>query len=153
MGDFEQRISQLGIEIPAVPAPQACYVPAVKINNLVQTAGQLPVKDGRIVYSGKVGCDLSLEEGMEAARLACLNCLAVIKSVIGSLDWVEQILMVRGFVNSAPGFTNQHLVLDGASNFLKEVFGVSGTHARVAVGVSDLPRNAAIEIEILASFR
>jgi len=102
------------------------------------------------MYQGKVGKDLTVEEGAAAARLCCLNCLAAIRNLLGNLDFLEQIVMVRGFVNSAPGFSEQALVLDGASQLLKEIFGSSGNHARLAVGVSELPHGAAVELELLA---
>ncbi len=149
MGKNEQRLRELGIEIPAPPLPQASYLPAVKANGFVQTSGQLPLQDGKLVYQGKVGKDLTVEEGAAAARLCCLNCLAAIRNLLGSLDLIEQIVMVRGYVNSAPDFSGQALVLEGASKLLIEIFGDSGKHARLAVGVSDLPGGAAVELELL----
>jgi len=146
---YEARLTEMGIVLPAVPRPVAAYVPALAAGRIVYTSGQLPVAGGEVAYAGKVGLELSEEEGFQAARLCALNCLAALKSVAGSLDRVEQIVKLTGFVNSAPGFTRQPFVINGASEFLAEVFGDAGRHARSAVGVAELPLNAAVEIEMI----
>jgi len=146
---YEARLTEMGIVLAAAPRPVAAYVPALAAGRIVYTSGQLPVAGGELAYAGKVGRELSEKEGCQAARLCALNCLAAVKSVAGSLDRVEQIVRLTGFVNSAPDFTGQPFVLNGASEFLIEVFGEAGRHARSAVGVAELPLNAAVEMEMI----
>ncbi len=136
--------------MPVAPKPVASYVPAVKVDRLVFTSGQIPFWNGELRYKGKVGGDLSEEEGYQAARLCVLNCLAVVKQVAGSLDKIERIVKLTGFVNSAPGFNRQPFVVNGASDLLGEIFGEAGQHARSAVGVNELPLDAAVEVELVA---
>lgn len=150
---FENKLKELGIDLPQAPKPLAAYVPAVKVGDLVYTAGQIPLINGELVFKGKVGSDLSEEQGYEAAKICAINCLSAVKSVIDSLDEVEQIVKVTGFVNSAPGFTMQPKVINGASDFLGEVFGEKGNHARAAVGVNELPIDAAVEVEIIVKLK
>lgn len=151
--DPEGRLRELGLELPPAPAPVAAYVPAVRCGDLVFTSGQIPVREGRVVYAGKVGADLTPEEGYQAARLCALNALAVVRALVGGLDRVDQVVKVVGYVNSAPGFTGQPQVVNGASELLQAVFGEAGRHARSAVGVSDLPLNSAVEVELIVRVR
>lgn len=146
---IEERITQLGVLIPAAPKPLASYIPAKRVGDLVFTAGQLPMKDGALAYTGKLGKDLTVDEGKKAAEICALNCLSVIKSEIGSLDKIESIVKLTVFVSSVEGFTNQPQVANGASDFIKEIFGEQGKHVRSAVGVAELPLNAPVEIEMI----
>lgn len=146
---FEEKIQQLGITIPEAAKPLAAYIPALQVGNLVMTSGQVPIAEGEVKFQGKVGKDLSEEEGKEAAKLCALNCLGAIKSVIGSLDKIKRAVKMTVFVNSAVGFTAQPKVANGASEFVVEIFGEAGKHTRSAVGVSELPLNSAVEIEII----
>lgn len=149
-GKIEARLKELGIELPPVAKPVAAYVPAVKTDQWVYCAGQIPFVKGKLAYAGVVGKDLSLEDGYKAAHICCINLLAALKSVIGSLDKVEQIVKVTGFVASAPDFTLQHKCVNGASELLGKVFGDAGKHARCALGVNVLPLNAPIEVDLVA---
>ncbi|MCF8241044.1 MAG: RidA family protein [Melioribacteraceae bacterium] len=150
---IEDKINQLGREIPEAPKPLAAYIPATIEGKLVYTAGQIAMLNGTLKYKGKVGKDLTLEEGISAAELCVINCLSVVKSVIGDLDKIQRIVKVTVFVNSAEGFTDQPKVANGASEFLVEVFGEAGKHVRSAVGVSELPIDSAVEIEMIARIR
>ena len=145
----EARLKALGIELPAAPTPIASYVPAVRTGNLIFLAGQGPVVGGKPTVTGKVGADLTEQDGYKAARATILTSLAVLRSEIGSLDRVRRIVKVVGFVNSAPGFTRQPLVINGASDLLVEIFGEAGKHARTSVGVNELPLNIPVEIELV----
>jgi enamine deaminase RidA (YjgF/YER057c/UK114 family) len=140
----------MGIEIPDAPAAIGAYVPALQFGNLVVTSGQLPMSNGELAFKGKVGSDLNVETGAEAARLCALNCLVQIKGVIGELSRVKRIVRVEGFVNSADGFTSQPAVMNGASHFLADVFGDAGSHTRFAVGSNELPLDAAVEVGVWA---
>jgi enamine deaminase RidA (YjgF/YER057c/UK114 family) len=142
------RLGQLGVTLPEVVTPLASYVPAARAGNLVYTAGQLPMQAGKLARTGKVGAEVSPEEGAALARICALNALAAVNSLVG-LDAVTQVVKVVGFVASAPGFNGQSDVVNGASDLLAEVFGDDGTHARSAVGVSELPLNAPVEIELI----
>lgn len=142
------RLGQLGVALPEVVAPLASYVPAARTGNLVYTAGQLPIEAGKLARTGKVGAEVSPEEGAALARICALNALAAVDSLVG-IDVVTQVVKVVGFVASAPGFNGQSGVVNGASDLLAEVFGDNGTHARSAVGVSELPLNAPVEIELI----
>jgi len=142
------RLAELGIELPAVAPPLAAYVPAVRTGNLVYTAGQLPMQSGALLKSGKVGAEVTPEEGKELARACALNALAAVHSLVG-IDAVTRVVKVVGFVASAPGFTGQPGVVNGASELLGEVFGEAGAHARSAVGVSELPLDAPVEVELI----
>ena len=146
----EARLAALGITLPDAPAAVGAYVPAVQFGNLVVTSGQLPMRDGKVAYTGKVGSDLCAETGAEAAQLCALNCLVQIKGVIGELSRVKRIVRVEGFVNSAVGFTSQPAVMNGASHFLTDVFGEAGRHTRIAVGSNELPLDAAVEVVVWA---
>ncbi|MFA6598512.1 MAG: RidA family protein [Ignavibacteriaceae bacterium] len=146
---IEDQIKILGLTLPTAPVPLAAYIPAVRTGNLVFTSGQLPMLDGVLKFKGKVGSVVSEQEAKHAAEIAVLNCLAVIKSIVGDLDSVERIVKVTVFVNSDPGFVNQPEVANGASELLGKIFGDKGKHARAAVGVNVLPRDASVEIEMI----
>jgi enamine deaminase RidA (YjgF/YER057c/UK114 family) len=150
---IEQKLQEMGLELPVVAKPLASYVPAVVTEGYVYTSGQVPILKGEIKYKGKVGQDVDEAQGYEAAKLCALNCLAAVKSVAGSLDNIEKIVKVVGFVNSAPGFTMQPKIINGASDLLGQLFGEKGEHARSAVGVSELPLNAACEVEIIVKIK
>jgi enamine deaminase RidA (YjgF/YER057c/UK114 family) len=150
---FKEIISSLGLSLPTAAAPVAAYVPAVKSGNLVFTAGQLPVVDGKLLKEGKVGSGVSAEEAKELAQVCALNALAAI-SLVADLDQIERVVRVGGFVNCAPGFTAIPGVINGASEFLIKVFGdVNGKHARTAVGVAELPLNAPVEVEVIVQLK
>ena len=142
------RLAQLGVALPQVVAPLASYVPAVRTGNLVYTAGQLPMEAGKLARTGKVGAEISPEEAKAMARICALNALAAVDSLVG-IDAVSQVVKVVGFVASAPGFNGQPSVVNGASDLLAEVFGNKGAHARSAVGVSELPLDAPVEVELI----
>jgi enamine deaminase RidA (YjgF/YER057c/UK114 family) len=142
------RLEQLGVALPEVVAPLAAYVPAVRTGNLVYTAGQLPMEAGKLARTGKVGAELTPEEGKALARICALNALAAVNSLVG-VDAVIRVVKVVGFVASAPGFNGQPGVINGASELLAEVFGDRGAHARSAVGVSELPLDAPVEVELI----
>ena len=142
------KLAELGIELPAVVAPLAAYVPAVRTGNLVYTSGQLPMLAGELAGLGKVGADVTPEQGKALARICALNALAAVHSLVG-IDSVTRVVKVVGFVASAPGFNGQPGVINGASQLLGEVFGDAGAHARSAVGVSELPLNAPVEVELI----
>ena len=146
---IENKLKELGLNLPEVPKPVAEYIPAKKIDNLVFTSGQGPVKEGKFVYVGKVGGEVSLKEGYEAAKICALNCLAAIKSVSGSLDNIDEIVKLKGFVNSTPDFYRQPEVINGASELMVKIFGEKGKHARSALGTSVLPDNIPVELEML----
>ncbi|ORV08287.1 RidA family protein [Mycobacterium celatum] len=147
-GSAKARLSELGIELPAVVTPLAAYVPAVRTGNLVYTAGQLPMQDGKLAGTGKVGVEVTPEEGKALARVCALNALAAVDSLVG-IDAVTQVVKVVGFVASGPGFTGQPGIVNGASELLAEVFGDRGAHARSAVGVAELPLGAPVEVELV----
>ncbi|RLK59919.1 RidA family protein [Actinokineospora cianjurensis] len=145
---WSARLAELGVELPPVVAPIGSYVPAIKAGSLVYTAGQLPVVDGEVVATGKVGAEVSPEEAQQLAKLAALNALAAVHDLVG-VDAVVRVVKVVGYVASAEGFTGQPVVLNGASDFLGEVFGDAGAHVRSAVGVSELPRGVPVEVELV----
>jgi enamine deaminase RidA (YjgF/YER057c/UK114 family) len=142
------RLGELGVALPEVVAPLASYLPAVRTGNLVYTAGQLPMESGQLALTGKVGAEVSPEEGKAMARICALNALAAVNSVV-AIDAVTRVVKVVGFVASAPGFNGQPSVVNGASDLLAEVFGDKGAHARSAVGVSELPLDAPVEVELI----
>lgn len=150
---FEAKLKELGIEIPEAPKPLAAYIPAIKTGNLVFTAGQLPLKKGKLVSEGKLGKALSVEEGTKAAEQSAINCLSVVKAICGSLDNIEQIVKLTVFVNSSDDFTAQPAVANGASELMVKIFGEAGKHARSAVGVSQLPMNAPVEVEMIVKLK
>ncbi|MCL8493253.1 RidA family protein [Corynebacterium sp. B5-R-101] len=142
------RLEELGVELPSVAVPLASYIPATRVGNQVWTSGQLPVVGGELSASGKVGAEVSLDKAQELARTAALNALAAIDGLVG-LDHVTRVVKVVGFVASDPSFTEQAAVINGASDFLGEVFGDAGIHARSAVGVTVLPKDSPVEIEVI----
>jgi enamine deaminase RidA (YjgF/YER057c/UK114 family) len=143
------RIKELGITLPEVAKPAGAYVPAVQSGNLVFTAGQIPLVEGKLVATGKVGKEISVEQARDIARICALNALAAIKGVVGDLDRVKKVVKVVGFVASTADFTQQPQVVNGASELLEQIFGASGIHARSAVGVAVLPLDAPVEIELI----
>jgi enamine deaminase RidA (YjgF/YER057c/UK114 family) len=142
------RLKELGMELPEVAKPLASYVPAVRSGNLVFTSGQLPTQTGKLAETGKVGADVTPQQGKALARICVLNALAAVDSLVG-IDAVARVVKVVGFVASAPGFNGQPGVVNGASDLLTEVFGDRGSHARSAVGVSELPLDAPVEVELV----
>ncbi|MFL0178788.1 MULTISPECIES: RidA family protein [unclassified Mycobacterium] len=149
---WRARLTELGIELPDVVAPLAAYVPAVRTGNLVYTSGQLPMQSGALPHTGKVGAQVSPEEGHALARICALNALAAVDALVG-LDAVARVVKVVGFVASAPNFNGQPAVINGASELLGEVFGDAGKHARSAVGVSELPLDAPVEVELIVELK
>lgn len=151
---IDKKINEiLGYELPVAPKPLAAYVPAVKSESFVFTSGQLPMKDGKLFAEGKAGGKVSEETAMECAKICAANCLSAIKSVVGDLSSIEQIVKLTVFVNSAEGFSSQPKVANGASEFVLQVFGDAGKHSRSAVGVSELPLNAPVEIEMVVKIK
>lgn len=143
-----ERLSELGITLPAVAAPVAAYVPAIRVGDQVWTSGQLPFVDGKLPAVGKLGADITVEQGADYARQAALNALAAVDALVG-INNVKRVLKVVGFVASADGFVEQPAVVNGASNLIGEIFGEVGAHARSAVGVAELPLSSPVEIEII----
>lgn len=152
MSTIDERLAELGITLPTVVAPAGAYVPAVVTGNLVYTAGQLPMVDGKLPATGKVGAEVSAEDAAGYARTCALNALAAISGVIGSLDRVTRVVKVVGFVAAAPGFTAIPSIVNGASDVLGEIFGDAGQHARSSVGVALLPMDAPVEVELIVEF-
>ena len=146
---YEAKLKELGVTLPDPQKPVANYVPAVRVGDLLFLSGVLPSRDGQLIMTGKLGQELSIEQGVEAARVAVLNVLSIIRSATGLLDRVKQIVKMVGHIASAPGFTDQPQVLNGASDLLVSLFGDAGRHARVAVGAAELPRHAPVEIELI----
>ena len=149
MSTPEERITELGLALPADTPPLAAYVPAVRTGNLVYTSGQLPRRNGELTHIGTVGAGVSPEEAKDAAQACALNALAAIKAEIGELSGVRRVVKVVGFVASTPDFTGQPAVVNGASELLGEVFGAAGVHARSAVGVAALPLGVPVEVEMI----
>lgn len=150
--EWESNLAELGESLPPVVAPVAAYIPAIRTGSLVYTSGQLPMADGQLTVAGKVGAEVSTEQAKDAARLCALNALAAVHDLVG-LDAVVRVVKVVGFVASAPGYNDQPVVINGASEFLGAVFGDAGVHARSAVGVSELPKNTPVEVEIIVEVR
>lgn len=150
---FEDKLKELGLIVPEVAKPVAAYVPAVRCGDHVYTSGQIPLVKGEVKFKGKLGQELTIEDGYEAAKICALNCLAAVKSVAGSLDNVEKVIKIVGFVNSAANFTDQPKVVNGASELIGKVFGPAGEHARSAVGVSELPLGVAVEVEMIVKVK
>ncbi len=149
MSQIEKRLKELEIVLDKAPAPAAEYVPAKTVNNLVYTSGADCRIKGKLLYEGKVGSDLTVEQGYEAARQVMINLLNVLKEHIGDLDRVKQVVKLLGFVNSADGFAEQPYVINGASELLVQVFGEKGKHARSAISSNELPFNTPVEIEMI----
>ena len=149
MSEVEDRLHAIGLTVPPVVMPLAAYVPAMRTGSLVFTAGQLPMVEGELAATGRLGAEISPEEGAELAKICGLNAIAAVKSVIGDLDRVVRVVKVVGFVASTPDFTSHPAVVNGASNLFKEAFGEAGVHARSAVGVAALPLGAPVEVEMI----
>jgi len=145
----EDKLKGLGIELPEAPNPLGSYIPAVRTGNLIFLSGMLPLIQGKLVRKGKVGEDIRIEEAGEDVRTAVINALSVLKAYIGTLNNVKRCVKITGYIASSPNFTDQPLVLNAASDLLFEIFGESGRHARVAVGVNVLPLNSPVEIEFI----
>jgi enamine deaminase RidA (YjgF/YER057c/UK114 family) len=150
---IEARLAALGLRLPKAAAPAFHYLPVTVHERVAYVSGQLPKVDGEVRLLGKVGDDVSIAEAQEAARICILQALACLKQELGSLERVERVLKLTGFVASAPGFSQQPAVIDAASRLLTEAFGETGRHARSAVGVAELPRNAPVEIEMIVAIR
>jgi enamine deaminase RidA (YjgF/YER057c/UK114 family) len=144
----EEKILELGLELPKISTPIASYIPAKKVGNLVFTSGQLPMVNGELTNTGFLGKEVSIEDANRAAQVCTLNALAAVKGLIGDLDLIKSIIRVVGYVASTPEFTKQPAVVNGASDLLLQIFGDEGKHARSAIGVSALPLNAPVEIEL-----
>ena len=149
---IEQELEKMGFTLPT-PKPVAAYVPAVRSGNLVFTAGQGPTLDGKPMFTGKLGRELTEEQGYKAAQICTVNCLACVKSLIGDLDKVEQVVKLLGFVASVDGFTRQSWVMNGASELLIKLYGDRGQHARSAIGTNQLPLDIPVEVEIVVRVR
>jgi enamine deaminase RidA (YjgF/YER057c/UK114 family) len=147
------RLNALGLTLPAVPVPVANYVPARQFGNIVFASGQTPTVDGVLTMRGKLGEEISIEQGQEGARLSVLNCLAAVADLLGDLDRVEAVLKLTGYVASAPGFVDQPTVVNGASVLLEEVLGDAGKHARAALGMAELPGGAPVEVDLVLAVR
>jgi enamine deaminase RidA (YjgF/YER057c/UK114 family) len=145
----EERLAQIGLELPAPPVPLASYVPFTFAGDLIVTAGVVPIRDGRVI-AGRLGSDLTVDAGVAAARTATLSLFAILAVAAGRLDRITGLVLLTGYVRSAPDFSRHSEVLDGASNLLLEVLGENGRHARVAVGVAELPREACLELQLTA---
>jgi enamine deaminase RidA (YjgF/YER057c/UK114 family) len=145
----EERLALLGLELPAAPVPMASYVPFTFAGDLIVTAGVVPMRDGRVL-AGRLGSDLAVEAGVDAARTAALSLLALLAVAAGKLERITGLVLLTGYVRSAPEFSRHSEVVDGASNLLLEVLGENGRHARVAVGVAELPREACVELQLIA---
>jgi len=150
---IQSKLAELGLTLPVAAAPVAAYVPAVRTGNLVFTAGQLPLVDGKIPFIGKVGSDVTPEQAKDMAQICALNALAAI-SLVADIDQIERVVRVGGFVNGIPGFIAIPQVINGASELLIELFGeVNGKHARTAIGVAALPLNAPVEVEMVVQLK
>ena len=148
----ETNLAALGLELPEVATPAGAYVPAVVSGNLVFTAGQIPLVDGKLMAEGRLGAEITAEQGKEIAQRCALNAIAAVKSVLGDLERVKKVVKVVGFVASTPEFTAQPGVVNGASELLQAAFGDAGIHARSAVGVAVLPLNSPVEVELIVEF-
>jgi enamine deaminase RidA (YjgF/YER057c/UK114 family) len=149
MSSVEEKLQEMGLELPEAPVPVAAYVPCVRTGNLLFVSGQIPRVKGELKFRGHVGGELSLEAGMEAARACALNALSVVKNEVGDLSRIRRIVKVTGYVASAQDFHQQPKVVDGASLLLAEALGDKGTHARAAVGVNELPLGASVELDMI----
>lgn len=150
---FEARLKELGLTLPELSRAAGRFVPAVQTGNLIFVSGQIPAVAGRLELKGKLGRDLSIEQGQEAARTALLNVLSAIRHTTGTLDAIKRIVKLNGWVASAEGFNSQPSVIDGASLLLEEIFGEAGKHARAAIGVAELPLGAPVELEMIVEVR
>lgn len=151
--DYEKKLQALGFTLPSPPKPVATYVPAVRSGNLLFLSGMIPMVEGNMAMAGKLGKELTVEQGQQAARITLLNALAVIKAELGSLDQVQRIVRIGVHVASAEGFTQQPAVANGASDLLVQIFGDAGRHARLALGAAELPLGAPVELEMIVEIR
>jgi enamine deaminase RidA (YjgF/YER057c/UK114 family) len=151
--EIEAKLLELGLTLPKPPEPVAAYLPAVQVEDLLFLSGTTCYVDGEFLYTGRVGAELTLEQGYAAARQTALNLLSVIKSALGDLDRVERVVKLNGYVNSAPEFDRQPEVINGASELLEQLFGEPGKHARTSIGVSTLPAHIPVEIELIVQVR
>jgi len=151
--NVEAKLIELGFALPNPPKPVAAYLPAVQVGNLLFLSGTTCYENGKLLYTGRVGAELTMEQGYLAARQTMLNLLSVVKAELGDLDRVERVVKVNGYVNSAPDFDRQPEVINGASELLADVFGSHGKHARTSIGVSDLPGHIPVEIEMVVQVR
>jgi enamine deaminase RidA (YjgF/YER057c/UK114 family) len=149
----EAQLQRLGLTLPSAPAGVGAYVPWVRTGDLVFTSGQLPWRDGKLAHVGKLGAELTIEKGYDAAKACALNAIAQLKAAVGDLEKVLQIVRIDGLVHSAPAFLDHPKVLNGASELFAEVFGTRGRHARVAYGVNEMPLNAAVQIAVIAEVK
>lgn len=151
MSTHSERLRALGIELPPVTPPVAAYVPAIRCGDLIMLSGQIPIKDGKVIHTGRVGDGPGLEDAIAAARLCAINALGVAADAAGGIDNIKRVIKVVVYVASAPGFTDQHKAANGASELFGEVFGEAGRHARAAVGVAELPLGATVEVDVIFS--
>ena len=149
---IEEKLKQLNISIPTPPKPAGSYIPVVTSGNLVFVSGQIPMQDGKVIFTGKVPTDKSIEQAQEAAKLCAINLLAQLKANLGSLDKITKILRVSGFVNCTPDFSEHPKVINAASDLFYEIFGEMAKHSRIAVGVANLPLNSTVEIDMIVEF-
>ena len=149
---IEEKIKQLNITLPTPPKPAGSYIPVVTSGNLAFVSGQIPMQDGKVLFTGKVPTDKSIQEAQAAAKLCAINLLAQLKANLGSLDKITKIVRVSGFVNCTPDFTEHPKIINAASNLFFEVFGEKAKHSRIAVGVNSLPLNSTVEIDMIAEF-
>jgi enamine deaminase RidA (YjgF/YER057c/UK114 family) len=147
---IDEKLASLHITLPVSPKPSGSYIPVVITNGLAFVSGQIPIKNGIVQYQGKVPVTISIEDAQKAAKLCIINVLAQLKAELGTLDKISKIVRVSGFVNSSPDFSDQSKILNAASDLLFEIFGQRGKHARIAIGVSSLPLNSAVEIDLVA---
>ena len=149
---IEEKLKELGIEIPTPPNPAGSYIPVVTTGNLAFVSGQIPMKEGKVVFEGKVPENQSVDSARDAAKICIINGLAQLKANLGSLDKITKFVRISGFINSSPDFTEQPKVINAASDLLVEVFGDMAKHSRIAVGVSSLPLNSTVEIDMIVEF-
>ncbi|MEI9906645.1 MAG: RidA family protein [Actinomycetota bacterium] len=152
MSHVRAKLAELGLELPVAAKPLAAYVPAVRTGNLVFTAGQLPLVDGKLTHTGKVGGSVSVEQAKELAQICALNCLAAVETV-ASVDDIVRVVRVVGYVNGIPGFVSQPAVVNGVSELFLHIWGEDGKHARSAVGIAELPLDAPVEVELTVELR
>ena len=149
---IEKKLKELGIEIPTPPSPAGSYIPVVKTGNLAFVSGQIPIREGKVVFQGKVPENQSVDSARDAAKICIINGLAQLKVNLGSLDKITKFVRISGFVNSSPDFAEQPKVINAASDLLVEVFGDMAKHSRIAVGVANLPLNSTVEIDMIVEF-
>lgn len=147
---IETKLEELGITLPEAPAAVAAYQPWIRTGNLIFTSGQLPFRDGQIAYEGKLGAELSQDDGYQAARQCALNAIAQLKAASGNLDKIQKIVRIEGYVHCADGFRGHPQVLNGASDLVAEIFGENGKHTRLALGINEMPLNAAVQLAMTA---